>query len=60
MLLLSAAVELANALLVKQSGGSLRSVNFPASALIYCFAVLLGSRLVAAHKRLKDENDLFV
>lgn len=59
MLLLSAAVELAN-VLARPLGVSLLSVNFPVSALICCFAVLLGARLVAAHKRLKDDNDLFV
>lgn len=59
MLLLSAAVDIVNAL-VRPAGVSLLSVNFPVSALICCFAVLLGARLVAAHKRLKDDNDLFV
>ncbi len=59
MLLLSAAAELAN-VLARPLGVSLLSVNFPVSALICCFAVLLGARLVAAHKRLKDDNDLFV
>lgn len=59
MLLLSAAVELAN-VLARPLGVSLLPVNFPVSALICCFAVLLGARLVAAHKRLKDDNDLFV
>ncbi|HIS98163.1 MAG TPA: hypothetical protein IAD42_09320 [Candidatus Scatomorpha pullistercoris] len=59
MLLLAAAVELVN-VLARPAGLSLSSVSFPVSALIYCFAVLLGARLVAAHKRLKDDNDLFV
>ena len=59
MLLLAAAVELVN-VLVRPAGLSLSSVSFPVSALIYCFAVLLGARLVAAHRRLKEDNDLFV
>ena len=59
MLLLAAAVELVN-VLARPAGLSLSSVSFPVSALIYCFAVLLGARLIAAHKRLKDDNDLFV
>ena len=59
MLLLAAAVELVN-VLARPAGLSLSSVSFPVSTLIYCFAVLLGARLIAAHKRLKDDNDLFV
>ena len=58
MLLLSAAVELAN-VLARPLGGSLLPVNFPVSALICCFAGRLGARLGAEHKRAKDENDLF-
>ena len=60
MLLLSAALAVADVLLVRSGSGGLSSVSFPVSALIYCFAVLLGARFIAAHKRLRDENDMFI
>lgn len=41
-------------------GVCLGSVSFPVSALIFCFAALLGARFAAAHKRLRDENDMFI
>ena len=60
MLLLSAALALLEVLLVGNGSGGLSSVSFPVSALIYCFAVLLGARFISAHKRLRDENDMFI
>lgn len=60
MLLLSASLAVADVLLVRSGSGGLSSVSFPVSALIYCFAVLLGARFIAAHKRLRDENDMFI
>lgn len=59
MLLLSAALAVLNAL-PAGSGAGLGSVSFPVSALIFCFAALLGARFAAAHKRLRDENDMFI
>lgn len=59
MLLLSAALAVLNMLLAR-SGVGLGSVSFPVSALIFCFAALLGARFAAAHKRLRDENDMFI
>ncbi len=59
MLLLSAALAVLNTLLAR-SGLGLGSVSFPVSALIFCFAALLGARFAAAHKRLRDENDMFI
>lgn len=59
MLLLSAALAVLNTLLAR-SGVGLGSVSFPVSALIFCFAALLGARFAAAHKRLRDENDMFI
>lgn len=59
MLLLSAALAVLNMLLAR-SGLGLGSVSFPVSALIFCFAALLGARFAAAHKRLRDENDMFI
>lgn len=58
-LLLSAALAVLNMLLAR-SGVGLGSVSFPVSALIFCFAALLGARFAAAHKRLRDENDMFI
>ena len=60
MLLLSAALAVADVLLVRSGSGGLSSVSFPVSTLIFCFAVLLGARFIAAHKRLRDENDMFI
>lgn len=59
MLLLSAALAVLNMLLAR-SGLGLGSVSFTVSALIFCFAALLGARFAAAHKRLRDENDMFI
>lgn len=59
LLLLSAALAVLNMLLAR-SGVGLGSVSFPVSALIFCFAALLGARFAAAHKRLRDENDMFI
>ena len=47
-------------MLLARSGLGLGSVSFPVSALIFCFAALLGARFAAAHKRLRDENDMFI
>lgn len=60
MLLLSAALAVADVLLVRSGSGGLSSVSLPVSALIFCFAVLLGARFISAHKRLRDENDMFI
>lgn len=60
MLLLSAVLAAAEVLLVRSGSGALSSVSFPVSALIYCFAVLLGAKLISAHKRLRDENEMFI
>lgn len=46
--------------LLAWAGVGLGSVSFPVSALIFCFAALLGARFAAAHKRLRDENDMFI
>ena len=59
LLLLSAALAVLNMLLAR-SGVGPGSVSFPVSALIFCFAALLGARFAAAHKRLRDENDMFI
>lgn len=50
MLLLSASLAVADVLLVRSGSGGLSSVSFPVSALIYCFAVLLGARFISAHQ----------
>lgn len=60
LLLLSAVLAAAEVLLVRNGSGALSSVSFPVSALIYCFAVLLGAKLISAHKRLRDENEMFI
>lgn len=60
LLLLSAVLAAAEVLLVRSGSGALSSVSFPVSALIYCFAVPLGARLISAHKRLRDENEMFI
>lgn len=60
LLLLSAVLAAAEVLLVRSSSGALSSVSFPVSALIYCFSVLLGAKLISAHKRLRDENEMFI
>lgn len=60
LLLLSAVLAAAEVLLVRSGSGALSSVSFPVSALIYCFSVLLGAKLISAHKRLRDENEMFI
>lgn len=60
LLLLSAVLAAAELLLVKSGSGALSSMSFPVSALIYCFSVLLGAKLISAHKRLRDENEMFI
>lgn len=60
LLLLSAVLAAAEVLLVRNGSGALSSVSFPVSALIYCFSVLLGAKLISAHKRLRDENEMFI
>lgn len=55
-----AALPAVGFLLLARSGVGLGSVSFPVSALIFCFAALLGARFAAAHKRLRDENDMFI
>ena len=59
-MLLSAVLAAAEVLLVRNGSGALSSVSFPVSALIYCFSVLLGAKLISAHKRLRDENEMFI
>ena len=60
ILLISLAANLAKLVFVRVSSSTDVSVNFPVFQLLFCLAALIVSRFIAAHKKLCDDNDLFV
>ena len=60
ILLISLAANLAKLAFVRLSASTDVSVNFPVFQLLFCLAALIVSRFIAAHKELRDDNDLFV
>lgn len=60
ILLISLAANLVKLAFVKLSASTDVSVNFPVFQLLFCLAALIVSRFIAAHKKLRDDNDLFV
>ena len=60
ILLISLAANLVKLAFVRLSASTDVSVNFPVFQLLFCLAALIVSRFIAAHKRLRDDNDLFV
>lgn len=60
ILLISLAANLVKLVFVRVSSGTDVSVNFPVFQLLFCLAALIVSRFIAAHKKLRDDNDLFV
>lgn len=60
ILLISLAANLVKLAFVRVSSSTDVSVNFPVFQLLFCLAALIVSRFIAAHKKLRDDNDLFV
>lgn len=60
ILLISLAANLVKLVFVRVSSSTDVSVNFPVFQLLFCLAALIVSRFIAAHKELRDDNDLFV
>ncbi len=60
ILLISLAANLVKLVFVRVSSSTDVSVNFPVFQLLFCLAALIVSRFIAAHKKLRDDNDLFV
>lgn len=60
ILLISLAANLVKLAFVRLSASTDVNVNFPVFQLLFCLAALIVSRFIAAHKRLRDDNDLFV
>lgn len=60
ILLISLAANLVKLAFVRLSASTDVSVNFPVFQLLFCLAALIVSRFIAAHKELRDDNDLFV
>lgn len=60
IVLISMGADLAKLLLIKLSNDNNVNVNLPILPLIFCLAALIVSRFIAAHKQLRDDNDLFV
>ncbi len=60
ILLISLAANLVKLAFVRLSTSTDVSVNFPVFQLLFCLAALIVARFIAAHKELRDDNDLFV
>lgn len=60
ILLISLAANIVKLVFVRVSSSTDVSVNFPVFQLLFCLAALIVSRFIAAHKELRDDNDLFV
>lgn len=52
--------SLAKLLLIELSRDNNVNVSLPLFPLLFCLAALIVSRFIAAHKQLRDGNDLFV
>ena len=60
ILLTSLAANLVKLIFINTRGENGVNVEFPIFQLLFCLAALIVSRFIAAHKRLRDDNDLFV
>lgn len=60
IVLVSMCADLVKLLFIELSSESSVNVSLPILPLIFCLAALIVSRFMAAHKRLRDDNDLFV
>lgn len=60
IVLISMWASLAKLLLIELSRGNNVNVSLPLFPLLFCLAALIVSRFIAAHKQLRDDNDLFV
>lgn len=60
IVLISMWASLAKLLLIELSSDNNVNVNLPIFPLLFCLAALIVSRFIAAHKQLRDDNDLFV
>lgn len=60
IVLVSMCADLVKLLFIELSSESSVNVSLPVLPLIFCLAALIVSRFMAAHKRLRDDNDLFV
>lgn len=60
IVLISMWASLAKLLLIELSRDNNVNVSLPIFPLLFCLAALIVSRFIAAHKQLRDDNDLFV
>ena len=60
IVLVNMCADLAKLLLIDLSSNSSVNVSLPILPLLFCLAALIVSLFMAAHKRLRDDNDLFV
>ena len=60
VMLISMAANLIKLAFIWSSPDNNVNVNLPITALLFCLAALIVSRFMAAHKQLRDDNDLFV
>lgn len=60
IVLISMWASLAKLLLIELSRDNNVNVSLPLFPLLFCLAALIVSRFIAAHKQLRDDNDLFV
>lgn len=60
ILLTSLAANLVKLIFINTRGENSVNVEFPVFQLLFCLAALIVSRFIAAHKKLRDDNDLFV
>ena len=61
ILLTSLAANLVKLIFINTRGENSVNVEFPVFQLLFCLAALIvSSRFITAHKRLRDDNDLFV
>lgn len=60
ILLLSLAANLIKLIFINTRGQNNVNVEFPVFQLLFCLAALIVSRFITAHKKLRDDNDLFV
>ena len=60
VLLIGMAANLLKLAFISSQPSSSVNVSLPLTPLLFCLAALIISRSMAAHKRLRDDNDLFV
>lgn len=60
VMLISLAANLIKLVFITASPSNDVNVDLPLAPLLFCLAALIVSRFMAAHKQLRDDNDLFV